>query len=322
MSFTSNFSDEELLLDIIDSVDNYLMENLSQDDNVMDGSVRHLPNAGGKRLRPSLFLLSVEYLGGNFRDYVPLAAGIESLHTSSLIQDDLPEMDDDELRRGVESVHNCYGSDISILASNVLRSKATTWTTRVNESSKDVNYIVEQLDTVVEQMCHGQRLDLCFNANSIPSEREYLDMVYGKTARLYEFCGHSAGFLMNIESSDLSELSEFGRNLGTAFQLTDDVIDFEGGYTGKDAYTDLASGKVTIVTLHCSNQGFDIFSSDLPLDDKLDMVETAGSIEYASDLVSDFLSDACNNLENIDAIDKQSKDHLLELVDFIEERKI
>lgn len=302
-------------------VNNYIERNLDIDDDVLEESVKHLPIAGGKRLRPIILILSAEAVSDVEHDNVtPVAAGFEALHTSSLIQDDHPSMDDHSMRRGVSTVHEKYDSAVSVLSSDILRSKATTWCTRIDRPTSTITRIIEEFDRTVEDMCIGQRKDLSFEKGeqSVTIE-DYMDMIGKKTARMYGSCAKCGAITSQGSEREIETFERFGYQLGVGFQIVDDILDIRSAKTGKDSNSDIKNNKRTIVTMHANNKGKPIFSDSYTVEDKIGMIEEAGSVEYAKELAEEQIDDAIQEIEGIDC--GGSEQSLEALVEIAEETK-
>jgi geranylgeranyl diphosphate synthase type I len=265
----------------VDMVDEFLKDNLKKTGVEFQESALHLPSAGGKRLRPLLILLSSEMFDVNPERVLPIAAGIESLHTSTLIQDDHPDMDDDKLRRGVQSVHERFGGAEAQLVSNILLSKSYKWTSESAFSGDIKSDCISEIDRTIEDLCIGQKMDLDFENRSNVREEEYYQMIYLKTASMYESSAKIGGIVSKSDQDTKKKLSEFGRHLGIGFQIIDDVIDIECEDTSKDNYSDIRNNKTTLVTLDAKRNGVPVFNEDVPVEERAQMIREAGSIEYA-----------------------------------------
>lgn len=303
----------------IQRTDEFIIDRLEDLDGEISEACLHIHRAGGKRLRPLVFLCSAEIFGRNYEDVVPTAAGIESLHTASLIQDDLPLMDDDDTRRGVETVHKVFGSDVALLSSNVLQSKCVRWSLDSNLDSETHSRVSKILDRTIEDICSGQVQDMRLKSSSGITEDKYLDMVSMKTASLYE-CASRLGSVVGTTGNNQETLiSSFGRNLGTAFQMIDDYIDFMNE-TGKDRFTDLDNNRVTIVTLHGLRNDVPVFSNEYTNEQKLEMLEETGSIQYAKNKAQNHIQIARDSLSEIEADNEESKEVLGSVLEFTLER--
>jgi geranylgeranyl diphosphate synthase type I len=310
---------DDYIKERIQRTDEFIINRIEDLDGEVSEACLHIHRAGGKRLRPLVFLCSAEIFGKSYEDVVPTAAGIESLHTASLIQDDLPLMDDDDTRRGVETVHRVFGSDVALLSSNVLQSKCVRWSLDSNLDNETHNRVSKILDRTIGDICSGQVQDMSLESSTVTTEDEYLDMVSMKTASLYESASRLGSVVGTTSNNQETLISSFGRNLGIAFQMIDDYIDFIRE-TGKDRFTDLDNSKVTIVTLHGLQNGVPVFNDEYTNKKKLEMLEETGSIQYAKDKAQNHIQIARNSLSEIEAENENSKEVLESVLEFTLER--
>jgi geranylgeranyl diphosphate synthase type I len=302
-------------------IDNYIVRSLDNEvSEEMIDAVKYLPMAGGKRLRPIIFLVTAEMFGIDRNNVLPVAAAVEALHTSSLIQDDHPSMDDDSRRRQVPSVHKKYDEETAILASNILRSKATSWCTKADLSNKKLISIIQEMDSCVNRMCKGQKIDLDMEDKKIINEEEYINMVVEKTASIYETATQIASIIASKDERDLTYMKNFGRNLGVSFQIIDDILDFTEKDTGKDTYSDIKNNKKTIVTIHAQKNGVPVFSNKTDYEDVISQIHTENSIDYAKECARQYSQKAKNNLVKVEVEDEEMKKTLLEIIEFVEKR--
>jgi geranylgeranyl diphosphate synthase type II len=227
--------------------------------------------AGGKRIRPILALASYEACGGNAEDIVPQAAALELIHTYSLIHDDLPAMDDDELRRGKPTSHKVFGEAIAILAGDALLTEAfrmiseykmrdakikniTSNSNSRNRISKfAILKVIREVATAagVYGMVSGQAQDI-ISEDSVP-EKETLEFIHlHKTAALIRASVKIGPILAGSKKNILNMLSKYGECVGLAFQIIDDILDVEGKteIIGKTSGSDLRKKKVTYPALY------------------------------------------------------------------------
>jgi geranylgeranyl diphosphate synthase, type II len=242
---------QDLLVDIRSRVDDALarlLPPLDQKPAKLNEAMRYSVFAGGKRLRPALALLASRVGSGNDDDVMPLACALELVHTYSLIHDDLPAMDDDDFRRGKPSNHKVFGEATAILAGDALLSHAfrlVTWMPGQREAIPD---IIEELGraTGAEGMVGGQIADL--EAEGQPPDLETVDYIHiHKTGALIE-ASVKIGALGGGCSPEVTEtLALYGRKIGHAFQILDDVLDEDGTAEGmgKAVGKDRARGKMT-----------------------------------------------------------------------------
>lgn len=212
-------------------------------------------SAGGKRLRPVL-CLSTALLCGEKEDAVmPFAAGFEMIHTYSLIHDDLPAMDNDDLRRGKPSSHKAFGEALAILAGDGLLTDAFAFMARTPLPAERV---LAALRTAAEAagsggMVGGQVLDMAFVDRDVAtvSLPELQAMHKGKTGALFRGACVCGGQLAGADGVRLASLAAYGEALGLAFQIVDDILDLtqDTATLGKPAGSDAASGKITYPVL-------------------------------------------------------------------------
>ena len=202
---------------------------------------------GGKRLRPFMVMKSCEILGGKLKDAIPAACAVEMIHNFTLVHDDI--MDNDEMRHGVPTVHKKFGIPIAILAGDVLFSKAYQILSNSNLPSKATNELVSRLAKACVDVCEGQLLDIKMaESKKIPSQANYIKMIEKKTSSLFDVSCSMGAICAKAKQSDITKLSAFGRNLGIAFQITDDLIGVLGDpkMTKKPVGNDLREGKKSL----------------------------------------------------------------------------
>lgn len=213
------------------------------DPKIVHKAMRYSALAGGKRLRPVLCLAACEALGGNENEALPFACALELIHTYSLVHDDLPCMDNDDFRRGKPTNHKVFGEGMAVLAGDALLTLAFEWMTMENHVSPDLKVrVIQEIaqGSGTQGMVGGQVVDLHFQGKSVgPDELEYIHL--NKTARLIQACVKSGALVGGGSESALKSISEYGRVLGLAFQITDDLLDVLGSAkkmgkaVGKDA---------------------------------------------------------------------------------------
>jgi geranylgeranyl diphosphate synthase type II len=219
-------------------------------------AVRYSVFSGGKRLRPILTLAATEAVGGDAQIALPFACAIEFIHTYSLIHDDLPAMDDDDLRRGKPTSHKAFGEAIAILAGDALNTDAFNLIAR-QTLEKGINpalaldIIIEITDAAgLKGMVTGQVLDL--EKQGRPCTPQELDFIHQhKTASLITASVRVGAMLGGARPSELEALTLYGRATGLAFQIVDDLLDVEGGKEwGKVRGRDNQLSKATYPALH------------------------------------------------------------------------
>lgn len=233
------------------TVNEFILRSLEGKPKELYQASSHLIRTGGKRLRPFMVIKSCEILGGTAKRALPAAAAVELVHNFTLVHDDI--MDNDEMRHGTDTVHRYYGMPLAILAGDILFSKSFQLITfngrKAGIPDGDITNMVAQLSRACIEICEGQATDIGYASSSkLPSVQQYLDMIGKKTAALFEVsCALGALSAPDHTARDIQNLSSFGRNIGIAFQLVDDLIGVVGDpkLTGKAAGNDIREGKKT-----------------------------------------------------------------------------
>ncbi|RDJ31771.1 MAG: polyprenyl synthetase family protein [Crenarchaeota archaeon] len=232
------------------NVNKYLKTKLKGEPKLLYNAAGHLIVNGGKRLRPFMVMKSSQILKGKDSEALPAAAAVEMIHNFTLVHDDI--MDNDEMRHGVPTVHNKFGMPIAILAGDVLFSKAYQLISTSNLSPEISSKLVARLAKACVDVCEGQLLDIGMaSSKKIPSEAEYIKMIGKKTAALFDVSCSMGAICAKGKSKDIKNLSSFGKNLGIAFQITDDLIGIMGDpkITKKPVGNDLREGKKSLPIL-------------------------------------------------------------------------
>jgi octaprenyl-diphosphate synthase len=204
----------------------------------------YLQNSGGKRIRPALVLLASRLCGYSGASAIQLGAVVETLHTATLIHDDV--IDGADMRRGRPSTNSRWGNHMSVLAGDWLYMQAFQMALRERDFR-----ILDLLIGLTQMMVEGELLQLEKLGRIDISEEEYLDLVYRKTACLFS-TSMRLGAIIGSKPAAEEELGEYGRNLGMAFQLVDDLLDFtsDENKLGKPVASDLREGKVTLPLIY------------------------------------------------------------------------
>ena len=229
-------------------VNKFLRKELNGDPKQQYDAASHLIIHGGKRLRPYLVLKSCQMLDGKQSDAISAASAVEMIHNFTLVHDDI--MDNDEMRHGVITTHKKFDIPLAILAGDVLYSKAyNTISSKSKLSSNYTAQLVSKLSKTCIEICEGQVNDIKFAENKrIPTEKEYIKMIEKKTAVLFEVSCAMGAICAKRKQKDVKNLSAFGKNLGIAFQITDDLIGIIGDskITKKPVGNDIREGKKSL----------------------------------------------------------------------------
>jgi len=292
----------------------------------------HIIINGGKRLRPYMVIRSCQILKGKISNAMPAASAVEMVHNFTLVHDDI--MDNDEMRHGVPTVHKKFGMPIAILAGDVLFSKAFQIITDSKLSPIATTQLVSRLAKACVDICEGQLLDVKMaEERRIPSQAEYITMIGKKTAALFDVSCAMGAICATNKVKDISNLSSFGRNLGIAFQITDDLIGVMGDpkITKKPVGNDLREGKKSLPILMAikSAKGNDkkiilkAFGnskiSKKDLNRAVDVIRSLGIEESVRKQALKHAEKAEKSLRNYSG---SAKNELISLLDFVVKRSV
>ena len=232
------------------AVDQVIHQRLSSDVILINQLSHYIVNSGGKRLRPILAVLSAksfDYQGGM---HYLLAAIIEFIHTATLLHDDV--VDESDLRRGNETANALFGNAASVLVGDFLYSRAFEMMVDVDDMR-----IMQILATTTNVIAEGEVMQLMNVHDAATTEDKYLQVIHCKTAKLFEAATQLGAILCNREEKEVQAMAAYGRYLGTAFQLIDDVMDYSSNSEemGKNVGDDLAEGKPTLPLIYAIQQG-------------------------------------------------------------------
>lgn len=242
----------DYLIDYIPSIDNK--------SNTLYESMKYSLTAGGKRLRPVLLLAACEFAGGKSEDALPYACAMEYIHTYSLIHDDLPAMDDDDLRRGNPTNHKIFGEGMAVLAGDGLLTTAFEIMNRdmllyfdnLTELKKRINasYVIAK-NAGVQGMVAGQASDI--ESEHTECSSEMLDYIHlNKTGALIVAAIQAGLYIGGADAEMMKDMTTYAECLGLAFQIADDILDIKGNEEemGKKTGADAKKDKVTYVSLN------------------------------------------------------------------------
>jgi len=209
----------------------------------------YIQTSGGKRIRPAVLLMASRLSGYQGDRAVLYAAVVEFIHTATLVHDDI--IDDSDLRRGRLAVHSRWGNDSTVLLGDYLYIKSMALAL-----THDTLDLVRVLCDVTLKMIEGELYQLTKNGDADITEEEHFEIIRRKTAYLFGGCAQIGGMLGNVGPEREQVLREYGFNLGIAFQLVDDLLDFTGDSraVGKPVGGDLREGKVTLPLIHTLRQ--------------------------------------------------------------------
>jgi geranylgeranyl diphosphate synthase type I len=247
------------LASVADTIDHMIDRYFVDKTGDLNKASAHLLAAGGKRLRPAVVMLAADAVkAGASEEILHAALALEVTHTFTLIHDDI--MDDDNLRRGVPTVHTKWDMPTGILAGDVLYARAFEHLCMANAKEDAKVRAVTMLAKACADICEGQHMDMSFEHRTDVSEGEYLEMVRKKTGVLYAAAAGIGAVLAGGNAVQVKALYNFGINTGIAFQIQDDLIDLltPSEKSGKDQASDLREGKQTLLMIRAREKGLDL----------------------------------------------------------------
>jgi len=283
---------------------------------------------GGKAIRPALTLLSARFYEYDLDLLLPMATSVELMHTSTLVHDDA--IDNSAVRRGRPTVNSLWGEDRAVLLGDYLFAKAGEFAALTG------NLRVIRLFAQTLQIISSGELRQTFDAfNLEQSRQQYFERITGKTASLFSLSTQSGAILSQAPEESVQALNRYGTNLGIAFQVVDDLLDFIGseGELGKPVGSDLSQGTLTLPAMLLlehypeANPVRELFNNpDMPETDKqekikqaIELVGNSAIVEECYKTASDFCDKARQELESLP--DKPARETLVEIADFVVNRK-
>jgi octaprenyl-diphosphate synthase len=308
-----------LVADEMTAVDGIIQARLRSHVALVNQLGQYIVNSGGKRLRPLLVLLAARAFEYPGRDHLELSAVIEFIHTATLLHDDV--VDASDLRRGQETANAIWGNEASVLVGDFLYSRAFQMMVDVG-SMRVMEIMAETTNTIAEG--EVQQLLNCNDPDT--TEERYLDVIRAKTAKLFEAGCQIGAVLAGADPDQEQAMARYGLHLGMAFQLVDDVLDYQAStaVTGKNLGDDLAEGNPTLPLIHAIRHGTpeqaDIIRAAIRegglehIDAVLEAIETTGAITYTSQSARTEADRAIDALGVLPA--SRFKDALVALADF------
>ena len=231
-------------------VNRVIVKRLGSDVALVNQVAHYIIQNGGKRLRPLAVLLAARACGCDSRDHVAAAAIIEFIHTATLLHDDV--VDSSGLRRGRDTANALFGNEASVLVGDFLYSRAFQMMVELNEMR-----ILDVLANATNTIAEGEVLQLMNCNNPDIGEADYMEVIYRKTAKLFEAGTRIGAILAGNDERQEQALASFGRHLGQAFQLIDDALDYDATpeELGKNIGDDLAEGKPTLPLIYAMAHG-------------------------------------------------------------------
>lgn len=309
----------DLLAEDMAAVDRLIRKKLSTDVVLIDQVAHYIINSGGKRMRPLVVVAAGRACDCPPERQVPAAAIIEFIHTATLLHDDV--VDESSLRRGRDTANQVWGNQAGVLVGDFLYSRAFQMMVEIGEPEV-MRIMADATNTIAE----GEVLQLINCGNPETTEQQYLEVIFRKTAKLFEAGTRIAAILAGRDETEQQAMAEYGKQIGTAFQLLDDVLDYSANAKelGKNVGDDLAEGKPTLPLIYAMRNGSgehaDIIRLAITqggldrLDHVLAAIKSTGALEYTSKLAKEAAIKAKQALDSLP--DGPYRDALAGLADF------
>lgn len=294
---------------------------------------RHLISAGGKRLRPYLTVKACEAVGGLAKNAIPFAASLEILHNFTLVHDDV--MDHDDLRRGKPTVHMKFGEPMAILAGDLLFAKVYQSVldhAPPNMASDEVVLALGKMTDAIILLCEGQALDVSYPQAMDVTEKDYIEMIGGKTSALFMACAEVGAIAGQATKTQIAALGRFAWDAGLAFQIVDDILGITADEEklGKPVGSDIREGKKTLIMIHALGNANEAQLNVLrkavgvhdagrdEIEAAVKTLEEIGSIQYAVDEAKKYTASAFDSIKDIP--EGPAKQELFDLVNYFVQR--
>ncbi len=267
---------QRLISDDMQKVNEKILAQLNSDVALINQLGFYIIHSGGKRIRPMIATLAAKALGYQGEQHITCAAFIEFIHTATLLHDDV--VDESELRRGNPTANAEFGNAASVLVGDFIYTRSFQLMTQLN-SLKILQVMSEATNVIAE----GEVQQLMNVRDPDTTEENYMRVIYSKTARLFEVSTQTAAIVAGANEMQEKALQDYGRYLGTAFQLVDDVLDYSANAAelGKNIGDDLAEGKPTLPLLHAMHSG-NAEQAQLIRD----TIEQGGNLEALDDILA------------------------------------
>ncbi|ARQ79149.1 octaprenyl diphosphate synthase [Oxalobacter formigenes OXCC13] len=307
----------------MEGVNRIIREQLHSNVPFISQIAEYLINAGGKRIRPALVLLMARAFGYQGTQHQMLAAMIEFIHTATLLHDDV--VDEADLRRGKSSANALFGNAASVLVGDFLYTRAFQMIVAVNDMR-----ILPVLSDATNLIAEGEVMQLVNVRNPAIDEKRYMEVIYAKTARLFEVSAVLGALIAHASEKEIEAAAAYGRSLGIAFQLVDDLLDYAGetDVLGKTVGNDLREGKMTLPLIflmsHCDESIRKTIRECIENHDEaslpfiLEAVKASDALDYTARKAQDAANDAAQALSCLR--DSQYKETLIKLSTFSAER--
>ena len=310
--------------DDMKAVDTLIRHSLQSDVLLVSQVAEYIVTGGGKRLRPLIVLLAARALGYRGERQIHAAAIIEFIHTATLLHDDV--VDSSDRRRGRDTANNVFGNQASVLVGDFLYSRAFQMMVEIGQMR-----VMQILADATNTIAAGEVMQLMNVHDPDVSEGAYRKVIYRKTARLFEAGAQIAAVLTDRDPTDEAAMICYGQNLGTAFQLIDDALDYDASpeELGKNLGDDLAEGKPTLPLIYAMKKGTDAEKQMIrhaieeggldKLDEIQAVVESTGALAYTASRARKAADMAIDALQGVP--DNEYKQAMIAIADFAVRRR-
>ena len=306
------------------AVDTLIRNSLKSDVMLVSQVSEYIVSSGGKRLRPLIVLLAARALGYTGNQQIHAAAIVEFIHTATLLHDDV--VDSSDRRRGKDTANTVFGNQASVLVGDFLYSRAFQMMVDIGRMP-----VMQILADATNTIAAGEVMQLMNVHDPDVSEDAYRQVIYRKTARLFEAGAQIAAILADRDESDEAAMICYGQNLGTAFQLVDDALDYDASpeELGKNLGDDLAEGKPTLPIIYAMSKCCEadrnmirdaVVQGGLErLDEIHEVIESTGALQYTAMRAQEAADQAIAALDEIP--DSEYKEALIAIADFAVKRR-
>ena len=292
----------------------------------------HYPKAGGKRLRPIITMLVAESINKSGKASIPFGIALEMVHNFTLVHDDL--MDQDETRRGLKTVHVAYGIPEAILAGDALFAKAFEIVSNMDLDGDRKSQLTSLLARAVLLLAEGQQMDMDFEKLEKVTSDQYLKMIERKTAVLYSAASQGGAIVAGAPVPLQESLFEFGRMMGLAFQIWDDVLDLRADekVLGKPVGSDIRNGKKTLIVINAL-ESLDVKNaarfrqilgkknaSDEEIKEAIGILDSVAAVDRAERIASEMIAKAKVLLDDLP--NNEERKLLKDITDFMIKREM
>lgn len=308
----------EISLDL-QEVEAGLLKAVSAQEKMLTGIGTHLLRAGGKRLRPALFLLTAKIHEYNLDRLLPVAVSLELIHMASLVHDDV--IDEAQTRRGYETANAKWGNTTAVLAGDYLFAQSFASISHIADSR-----IMNTMSRLVSNMCEGEIMQYTNAFNTAQTEEDYLIRIQKKTADFLSGACELGSYMAQAGARTDDNMKEFGHCIGMAFQITDDILDImaDDGQIGKPAGNDLKQGIMTLPVIYALHNSPDknelraiIERRVLTPEDVgkgMKIIRATDAVEYAYNLADKFIQKAKERVTVIQ--DRALRENFIRIADF------